>query len=69
MNLKPSLPAFIDFLLAGWISCQQLVAIEYLKAENRMLRWQGNAENGSVTGNKTVRGMFTLVSMPRVLEL
>lgn len=26
------------FLLAGWISRQQLLVIEYLKAENRMLR-------------------------------
>ena len=26
------------FLLAGWISRQQLIVIEYLKAENRMLR-------------------------------
>jgi hypothetical protein len=26
------------FLLAGWISRQQLIVVEYLKAENRMLR-------------------------------
>ena len=38
MNLKPSPLAFIVFLLAGWISRQQLVVIEYLKAETRMLR-------------------------------
>src|SRR4029077_10771915 len=38
MTLKPSPIAFIVFLLAGWISRQQLVVIEYLKAENRMLR-------------------------------
>ena len=38
MNLKPSPLAFIVFLLAGWISRQQLIVIEYLKAENRMLR-------------------------------
>ena len=39
MNLKPPPPlAFIVFLLAGWISRPQLVVIEYLKAENRMLR-------------------------------
>ncbi len=30
--------AFVVFLLAGWISRQQLIVIEYLKAENRMLR-------------------------------
>ena len=38
MTLKPSPLAFIVFLLAGWISRQQLVLIEYLKTENRMLR-------------------------------
>ena len=38
MNLKPSPLTFIVFLLAGWISRQQLIVIEYLKAENRMLR-------------------------------
>jgi hypothetical protein len=38
VNLKPSPLAFTVFLLAGWISRQQLVVIEYLKAENRMLR-------------------------------
>ena len=38
MTLKPSPLAFIIFLLAGWISRQQLIVIEYLKAENRMLR-------------------------------
>jgi hypothetical protein len=35
---KPSPLAFIVFLLAGWISRQHLVVIEYLKAENCMLR-------------------------------
>jgi hypothetical protein len=38
VRLKPSPLAFIVFLLAGWISRQQLIVIEYLKAENRMLR-------------------------------
>jgi putative transposase len=40
VTLKPSPVAFIVFLLllAGWISRQQLILIEYLKAENRMLR-------------------------------
>ena len=38
MNRKPSPLAFIIFLLAGWISRQQLIAIEYLRVENRMLR-------------------------------
>ena len=38
MTLKPTPVAFIVVLLAGWISRQQLIAIEYLKAENRMLR-------------------------------
>ena len=38
MNLKPSPLAFIVFLLAGWVGRQQVIVIEYLKAENRMLR-------------------------------
>jgi putative transposase len=38
MRLKPSPVAFVVFLLAGWISRQQVIVIEYLKAENRMLR-------------------------------
>jgi hypothetical protein len=38
VTLKPSPIAFIVFLLAGWISRQQRIVIEYLKAENRMLR-------------------------------
>jgi hypothetical protein len=38
VNLKPSPLAFTIFLLAGWISRQQLIVIEHLKAENRMLR-------------------------------
>jgi hypothetical protein len=38
VTLKPSPLAFIVFLFAGWISRQQLIAIDYLKVENRMLR-------------------------------
>jgi putative transposase len=38
VTLKPSPVAFIVFLLAGWISRQQLIVVEYLKSENRMLR-------------------------------
>jgi hypothetical protein len=38
VTLNPSPLAFIVFLLAGWISHQELIVIEYLKAENRMLR-------------------------------
>jgi hypothetical protein len=38
VDLKPSPLASIVFLLAGWISRQQLIVIDYLKAENRMLR-------------------------------
>ena len=45
MNLKPSPVAFILFLLAGWISRQQLIVIEYLKAENRMLRERLNGRS------------------------
>jgi hypothetical protein len=45
VNLKPSPLAFIVFLLAGWISRQQLVVIEYLKTENRMLRERLNGRS------------------------
>jgi hypothetical protein len=38
VNLKPSPLAFIVFLLAGWISRQQLIVVEYLKAENNAAR-------------------------------
>jgi len=38
VTLKPSPVAFRVFLLAGSISRRQLIAIEHLKAENRMLR-------------------------------
>ena len=33
------------FLVAGWISRQQLIVIEYLKAENRMLRERFNGRS------------------------
>jgi len=33
------------FLLAGWISRQQLIVVEYLKAENRMLRARLNGRS------------------------
>ena len=35
---KPSPLAFLVFMVAGWVSRQQVIVIEYLKAENRMLR-------------------------------
>jgi len=34
MSLNPSPLAFLIFMLAGWISRQQMIVIEYLKAEN-----------------------------------
>jgi len=36
--VRESSLAFVVFLLAGCSSRQQLIVIEYLKAENRMLR-------------------------------
>ena len=45
MTLKPSPIAFIVFLLAGWINRQQLIVIEYLKTENRMLRERLNGRS------------------------
>ena len=38
MATKPSPLAFLVFLIAGWISRQQLIVIDYMKAENRLLR-------------------------------
>jgi hypothetical protein len=38
VSLKPSPLAFLVFMVAGWINRQQVIVIEYLKAENRMLR-------------------------------
>jgi putative transposase len=35
-SIQPLL--FLLALLAGWINCRQLEAIEYLKAENRLLK-------------------------------
>jgi putative transposase len=45
VRLKPSPVAFIVFLLAGWISRQHVIVIEYLKAENRMLRKRLNGRS------------------------
>jgi hypothetical protein len=45
VTLKPSPLAFILFLFAGWISRQQLIVIEYLKTENRMLRERLNGRS------------------------
>ena len=53
MNLKPSPVAFIVFLLAGWISRQQLIIVEYLKAENRMLRERLNGRSLRLHGEGT----------------
>ena len=38
MNALPSALAFLLMIFAGWVNRQQLIAIEYLKAENEMLR-------------------------------
>ena len=38
MNSVPSALAFLLMIFAGWVNRQQLIAIEYLKAENEMLR-------------------------------
>ena len=37
MNSVPSALAFLLMIFAGWVNRQQLIAIDYLKAENRML--------------------------------
>jgi hypothetical protein len=38
MNSVPSALTFMLMIFAGWVNRQQLIAIEYLKAENWMLR-------------------------------
>jgi transposase InsO family protein len=38
MNSVPSALAFLLMIFAGWVNRQQLIVIEYLKAENEMLR-------------------------------
>jgi putative transposase len=37
VTTKPSPLAFLVFLVAGWISRKQLIVVEYLMAENRLL--------------------------------
>jgi hypothetical protein len=37
-KLQPFTIGFLVSMVAGWISRQQVIVIEYLKAENRMLR-------------------------------
>lgn len=38
MNSAPSMLSFLLMIFAGWVNRQQLIVIDYLKAENRMLR-------------------------------
>ena len=38
MNCSPSTLAFLLMIFAGWVNRQQLIAIEYLKTENGLLR-------------------------------
>jgi putative transposase len=38
MNCVPSALAFLLMMFAGWVNRQQLIVIDYLKAENGMLR-------------------------------
>jgi putative transposase len=38
MNSVPSALAFLLMIFAGWVNRQQLIVIDYLKAENQMLR-------------------------------
>ena len=56
MNLRPSPLAFIVFLLAGWIGCQQVIVIEYLKAEKWMLRERVKSARCAARINSVVAG-------------
>jgi hypothetical protein len=42
MNSAPSALSFLLMIFAGWVNRQQLIVIDYLKAENRMLRQRLN---------------------------
>ena len=38
MGSVPALLAFLLMIVSGWVHRQQLIAIEFLQAENRMLK-------------------------------
>jgi hypothetical protein len=44
MNSVPSALTFLLMIFAGWVNRQQLIAIEYLQAENGLLRERSRAE-------------------------
>ena len=71
MNRRPSPLAFIVFLLAGWISRQQLIVIEYLKAENRMMRERLNGHSLRFTDKERALLARKAFGIPRkvLLEL
>ena len=69
--MRPSPLAFIVFLLAGWISRQQLIAIEDLKVENRMLRERLNGPSLRFTDKERALVARKAFGIPRkvLLEL
>src|SRR5512138_552059 len=69
--MRPSPVAFILFLLAGSISRQQLIVIEYLKAENRMLRERLNGRSMRFTDKERALLARKAFRIPRkvLLEL
>jgi hypothetical protein len=71
VTLKRSPLAFIIFLLAGWISRQQLIVIEYLKAENRRLRERLNGRSLRFTDKERALLARKALGIPRkvLLEL
>ena len=71
MNLRPSPIVFIVLLVADWISRQQLIVIEYLKAENRMLRERLNGRSLRFTDQERALLARKAFGIPRkvLLEL
>ena len=67
--MRPSPVAFILFLLAGWISRQQLIVIEYLKAENRMLRERLNGRSMRFTDKERALLARKAFRIPRKILL
>src|SRR5512138_2466783 len=67
--MRPSPVAFILFLLAGSISRQQLIVIEYLKAENRMLRERLNGRSMRFTDKERALLARKAFGIPRKVLL
>ena len=82
MNSLPSALAFLLMIFAGWVNRQKLIAFEYLKAENKMLRerlkssrlrfndaeWALLARKAQALGRKALLELGTIVTPDTVLR-